>query len=254
MRPLPSEGVDDDGSNRVACGRHGRTWPTFACVHLATHDSRDLGVCYDPASQATWPDMTCDACARERDEREWTPAQARERIRVLCTYCWEDAFGANVGAAHADPDAYLHDAVHRAKRRQDRWLGEYGIGDARRYNYRLEEDPPWLGFGPSDERMTVLCDVAIIGSWSSLSNTWLWAWANDQWDPGASRPIVRVKRQGERLGIERLWRSYFAADEDLAWTLAGAALDVLTDFDGVYRSPHAEGSLFLAARNTRRVT
>jgi hypothetical protein len=173
---------------------------------------------------------------------------------VLCAYCWEAAFGRNVGPPHPDPDAWLHDAMHRGMRRQDRWLAKYGIGDAKRYNYRLEADPPWLGFGPSDERMTVLCDVAIIGTWSSLSNTWLWAWANEQSELGVSRPFVRVKRQGERLGIERLWRSYFAADEDLAWSRAATALDLLPDFDGVYRSPYDGGSLFLAACNTRSVS
>jgi hypothetical protein len=246
--------MPDDSSNRVACRQHGSTPPTFACVHLATHGARGLGVCYDPASEATWPDLACNACARERDEREWTEAQARERVRLLCAYCWEDAFGANVDPPHPEPDTWLHDAVHRSKRRQDRWLAEYGIGHAVRYNYRLEEDPPWLGFGPFDERMTMLCDVAVIGSWSARSNTWLWGWANVQSEPRVSQPLVRVKRQGERLGIERLWRSYFAADEELAWNLAGAALDLMADFEGVYRSPHEGGSLFLAARNSRRAT
>jgi hypothetical protein len=113
--------------------------------------------------------------------------------------------------------------------------------------------PPWLGFGPSEGLYDVICEPAVIGSWSSRSGTWLWGWANDWWQPSLTREIVRVKRAGERLGIESLWRSSMAGDEDVAWELSAAALDLLANFEGIYRSPSESGALFLAVRNTRRV-
>ena len=242
--------AEDFSSQRVECTRHGSTARTFACQHLAAPGSSGLGVCYDRASTEPWPDIVCNACSAEP---EWTEAQALERIKVLCTFCWEDAFASNTEARHRDPDDWLHGSVHRTKPRHDRWVEEYGITTFGRYRYELEEKPPWLGFGPSDNRFTVMCEPAVIGSWSPRSGTWLWGWANDWWQPELTAPFIAVKRLGEKLGIERLWRCQFVGDEALAWEICAAALDVAKEFEGIYRSPGDEGALFLAARNTRRV-
>jgi hypothetical protein len=243
--------MDDESSGRVECAKHGRTLPTFACLHLAAPAASGLGVSYDGASDEPWPDIVCDACAAEPP---WSDELAIQRWRVLCTRCWENAFASNTAVRHATPDAWLHDALHRGKRRHDRWVDEYGITSHARYRYALQESPPWLGFGASDDRFTLLCEPSVLGSWSSRTNTWLWGWANDYWESPLTRASVRVKRLGERLGIERLWRGQFESDESLAWGLCSAALDALPEFDGIYRSPSENGALFLAARNTRRVT
>jgi hypothetical protein len=195
--------------------------------------------------------MFCSAC---NDEPPWTDERARELIRVLCVGCRDDAFGNNCKTRHPDPDAWLRDASERAQRRQRRWTSENAIGEAKRYRYQLEETPPWLGFGPSEGKFNVLCEPTVIGSWSAQSRTWLWGWANDWWAPSLTRPVVRVKRAGERLGIERLWRSGFDGDQSMAWEVSLAALDLLPDYSGIYRSPDDDGALFLAVRNTRRST
>jgi hypothetical protein len=61
-----------------------------------------------------------------------------------------------------------------------------------------------------------------------------------------------VKRAGAKLGIDRLHRSGFEGTQEMAWEVCLAALDLMPEFSGIYRSPSATGSLFLAARNTRR--
>jgi hypothetical protein len=233
----------------VQCAAHGETLPTFACVHLATASAAGRGVAYDATSLDPWPDIVCRACD---DEPPLSEAQANERTKVICGYCWDDAFGANAGHRHPDPDGWLEDAAARAQRRQRRWTTEFRILEKRRYRYQLEESPPWLGFGETDSRFDVLCDPVVIGSFSNRSNTWLWGWANGWWPASLTRTIVAAKRAGEKLGIERLWRSRFEGDEALAWRVSLAALDLLPDLGGVYRSPSETGSLFLGARNTRQ--
>jgi len=236
---------------RIECRTHGATLPTFVCHHLATSGSAGLGTCYDLGSEEAWPQLVCDACS---GEATWTDAQARARIRVLCSYCWEEAFGRNTHVHHDDPDGWLHDAFHRAEVKQDRWSERFDILKAARYRYGLEDSPPWLGFGPSEGRYDVLCDPTVIGSWSSRSKTWLWGWANQWWEARLTRAMVRVKRAGERLGIEALWRSSIPGDESVGWQVSSAALDLLPEFEGIYRAPTENGSLFLGVRSTRRVT
>jgi hypothetical protein len=191
--------------------------------------------------------MGCGACDAEPASH---PAP-RDRVRRLCAQCWEDAFALHTDVHHPAPGSWLRDALHRVQRRQDRWASTFRIIEASHYRYRLEDDPPWLGFGNSEERTTVLCDAAVLGSWSKRGRTWLWGWANDWWTPELSRPFVRVKRAGERLGIERLWRSRFACDESDAWEVCAAAVDLVPGFEGIYRAPSDSGALFLAARRTR---
>jgi hypothetical protein len=242
---------DEPKPQRMDCSTHGASLSTFACVHLAASDSAGLGVRYDVESEEPWPDLVCDSCG---DEPEWTDEQALERIRVLCSSCWEDAFNAHTRVHHRDPNGWLEDARQRAARRQDRWADRFRIHDAARYRYGLEDSPPWLGFGPTEGHYEILCDASVIGSWSSRSQTWLWGWANDWWDASLTREMVQIKRAGERLGIEPLWRGSIPGDESVAWRVSAAALDLLPSLEGIYRSPTPDGSLFLAVRNTRRVT
>ncbi len=241
----------DRAEDVVTCAIHGETAATFVCWHLASAESAGLGAHYDASSDEPWPAMVCTACA---EEPEWGDEQAVERYRLLCTSCWEETFGKNTGARHPDPDQWLTDTAHRAERRQRQWAKDHRIHDAKQYRYELQGSAPWLGFGPSADRFEILCEPTVIGSWSKSSGTWLWGWANSWWSPSLTRPTVRVKRAGERLGVERLWRSGFHADEPLAWELCLATLELLPEFSGVYRSPDDTGALFLVIRNTRRVT
>jgi hypothetical protein len=172
---------------------------------------------------------------------------------VLCTHCWENAFAGNTPFHQDDPGAWLHDALHRAQRKQDKWTERFNIGRAAHYRYGLNDAPPWLGFGPAEGHYEVICEPSVLGTWSARSKTWLWGWANDWWEPTLTLAVVRVKRAGERLGIEHLWRSSINGDESLGWLLSSAALDLVPGFEGIYRAPDANGSLFLAVRNTRRV-
>jgi hypothetical protein len=129
----------------------------------------------------------------------------------------------------------------------------FSIQSASRYRYSFTGKDAWLGFG-EDPKFDVMCDALVIGSWSSVSNTWLWGWANDWWEPRVTREVVRVKRFAEEKGLTRLWKKGFKADEALAWHLALGTLSLLPELEGVYRAPDAKGSLFLGAMRTRLVS
>jgi hypothetical protein len=235
----------------VTCETHGSGPATYVCRHLADGHASGLGVHFDRSSEQPWPDMVCTACA---NEPEWSHEEAVERIRLLCSHCWEDAFGNNTDAHHESPDGWLGDTAHRAESRQRKWADEHGILEAKQYRYELEQSPPWLGFGPSTDKFDILCEPTVIGSWSKASGTWLWGWANSWWSPALTRPIVHVKRTGENLGVEQLWRGRIESDEALAGELSLVALELLPQFSGIYRSPSDTGALFLLVRNTRRVS
>lgn len=236
-------------TRRVDCREHGRKQATFVCQHLV--HGRGLGICFDQSSSDPWPDAACDACDAERP---WSHEIEVERIRLLCSVCWEEAYARNTRVSeHGDAEVWLSEARERAGNRQDRWLEEFGVEEHPHYRYDLEGEQPWLGFGESDRCYHVMCNALVIGSWGRKTNSWLWGWANQWWAPSLTDPLVRVKRYGERHGIEPLWRSASVADEDRAWALAATALALMPEIEAIYRSPDVNGSLFLAMSETRRL-
>lgn len=236
---------------KIECSRHGASSPgALACVHIVQGEAQ--GFCIPPEADEAWPDAICDACA---DEPEWTDAEAVERMRVLCKYCWEDAFGRNATVRpHADPERWIHDARHRAADRQERWLDRFDIFRHPHYQMELDTERPWLGFGESATSIHVRADALVIGSWSRTSNTWLWGWGNDYWDERLTNAMITVKRFGEANGLEPLWRMGCDASEEQSLALASCALDLLPKLEGMYRSPGEATSLFLGVFNTRYVS
>ena len=239
----------------IKCSHHGPSSPgVLACVHIVEGEGQ--GFCLLPsepgeASEA-WPDAICDACA---DEPEWTDAEALERMRALCKYCWEDAFARNTTVEpHADPDRWVHEARHRAAARQDRWLERFDVLRYSRYQMELEDERPWLGFGHSASQIHIRADALVIGSWSRKSKTWLWGWANDHWEARLTDPMIAVKRFGEENGLEPLWRMGGDASEEESLALASCALDLLPQLEGMYRCPGDATTLFLGVFDTRYVS
>lgn len=242
--------LDDDDLSRevVKCGKHGpQSPPAFACVHLVRENG--IGVHYPGNSDEPYPDLVCDAC---NDEGPWTDEQAVARIKLICPRCWETCFERNTRVPpHADAEEWIDEARERAAERQDAWTEKFGIGKHGHYQYSVDDDAAWIGFGANADALAVRADALVIGSWSEKSNTWLWGWANSHWPSSVTWPIVAVKRYGEAHGIERLWRASFVGDEDESWAVAATALDLLPQVEGMYRVPGEGVSLFLAVLSTR---
>jgi hypothetical protein len=231
----------------VTCPEHGSAFATLVCKHVVLGEG--LGFVYDQEAHQPWPDAVCSTCAAEPP---WSDETAMERIRVLCSRCWEAAFERNVDVGAVDEHTWFRRAVERSKPKQDRWKRDFRISSFERYQYCFDPGQAWLAFGDGDG-FRIRCEAHVIGSWSPTSGTWLWGWANDHWEPRVTEALVAVKRRGEREGVRSLTRSIFEADEAHAWDIACAVLDTMPEIEAVYRSP-GNGSLFLAIRETRWVS
>lgn len=243
----PNANVARVASETVECPNHGSACATFVCKHVA--DGEGLGFVYDQNAREPWPDAVCNACATEPP---WSDETAMERIRLLCSRCWDAAFERNANVIAASEHEWFRRTFERTTQRQERWKKEFSINSFKRYQYCFDPGQAWLAFGDADG-FRVRCDAHVIGSFSPTSETWLWGWANDHWEARVTEAIVAVKRRGEREGVRSLTRSTFQADEADAWNLACAVLDTLPELQAVYRSP-GNASLFLAIAETRWVS
>jgi hypothetical protein len=134
--------------------------------------------------------------------------------------------------------AYLQACNDRANR-------DFGIGDYSRYDCDLTRNEIWWS---NTEGPRVRAKLTIVGSWSTSSDTWLWAWANPHLSGVEIGQIDKVRSFGEDEGITKLTERKWEAEEVDGWEMTSVAARLL-ESQGAYRTPNRSGSLFLLYDN-----
>ena len=98
--------------------------------------------------------------------------------------------------------------------------------------------------------LKVIADIQFVGSISTKSDTWLWAWANDTVDPQLSSAMRLVRDYGEKHGFEQLTTKKWHAHEVDGWEMTSIAAFLLKA-RGAYRSPKDDGFTFMVMTDMR---
>jgi hypothetical protein len=99
----------------------------------------------------------------------------------------------------------------------------------------------------------VVADIQFVGSISTQSDTWLWAWANDSVDPRLSTSMSVVRKFGEEHGFDHLISKQWHAHEVDGWEMASIAAFLLKA-RGAYRTPKETGFTFMIMTDVRWAT
>ena len=101
---------------------------------------------------------------------------------------------------------------------------------------RWDADGDRQRFVMRDERgvATACADYAFLGTYSTASGTWLWAWANGSIPPDEREVASRVKEIGVKEGLSQLTQGRLPCSDREALEIAAVALDVL-DAEAFYR-------------------
>ncbi len=121
-------------------------------------------------------------------------------------------------------EEYLHEAVHQLRDLNDQCSEEFGISKWERWDYDL--DAATLTFSES-KGPKVVASIVVVGSTSTKSNTWLWAWANESIPKQASERLAEVLKFGESEQIDALTTDRLEDDEHLGWDLTAVATRIL---------------------------
>jgi uncharacterized protein DUF6882 len=245
-------------SETITCGAHGETPATFVCQHLMGGVACGFHDAGEPGDR--WPDAWCDRCdeAFQAAGGEWTAeSEAELDIRLLCTHCYEEArdrnrsvpphaAGASATLTEAETAALIHHAVHTLQAIQDASIKRWGWGAA-----RWDFDPDRLTLTFSDpKRPTVIADARLIGSYSTRSGTFQWAWATHEDGDPNDAVLSRLRAFGEVRGIPRLTTANWSCEIVDGWEMASLA-SYLLGSEGVYRAPFDHLYWFMLLSNWR---
>lgn len=111
--------------------------------------------------------------------------------------------------------------------------------------------PRWRPFS-NDGVPAVRARIQFIGSFSPLSNTWLWAWANFSIDAPNRALVEKVRELGEERDFPKLTTWKWNATEHDGWHMAAIAARVM-GAKGIYRAPSDTGPTFLAIMDAENV-
>lgn len=135
-----------------------------------------------------------------------------------------------------------------ARKKQDLLEKTFQLGKHKRWDW--DQEKAQLIFS-NDGVPAVVCDIAFVGSISTVSNTWLWSWANFSLTEAVRGPMHKVREWGEEHDFPKLTVPKWSAEEVDGWEMSSVAIDLL-GARGIYRTPGETGFTFLAILNARR--
>lgn len=243
-----------DGDS-VQCSEHGEATAAYVCEHLAMNPEQRWH-CNYPSEDNPWPDAWCGQCDGEfQKEGEWNENNEEAiQIKLICHHCYESGMASSVECIEKDVLELwvqtVSDAHDQLCAKQKALESQFNLSQHKRWDY--DQETGLLTFS-NDGIPSVIADIAIIGSISSISDTWLWSWANFSLLPGVTAPLQAARELGEQKGFPRLTIPKWPADQVDGWEMSAIAAQIL-DAKGVYRVPTDNGFLFMAMMDIRFAT
>jgi hypothetical protein len=230
----------------IECGTHGRAYAAYLCKHLL-EDPQQEWICDYPSDESPWPDAWCQACDRAFQEcGEWN--EKNEHVlgaRVICHLCYEAFKGSSVAplmALRAEAwQPLVSEAVSDLRAKQDNLDERFDLYKHERYDLDLENGE--IVFSNAG-RPALTARVQLVGSVSTVSDTWLWSWANNHVSASVSDEMLAVRAFGERQRFASLTVPKWPGEEVDGWEMTAVAAKIL-DAPGAYRTPGESGFGFL---------
>ena len=135
----------------------------------------------------------------------------------------------------------VHKAVHETQEANDHYMNTLGIAKCPRWDY--DQGTGKITFSNRGKPKFV-CDFEIVGTISTVTDTWLWSWENDSINPELTTLAQKIRQVGEQNGWNKLTDNLWHAHEDDGWEMA-SLMNKLVHGQGVYRIPDDNGFMFI---------
>ena len=147
-------------------------------------------------------------------------------------------------------DAFVADTSEALELKQANLTRRFGLGSHARWDY--DQLTELLRFSDATGRVLVEASAIVIGTFSSKSQTWKWAWSNPSVPERSRARSARLKELFETTTMEIFRKESFSADEEMAWELAAMSVAQLSA-EGCYCGPAGHLQVYLAIESIRSV-
>ena len=241
-----------DTDNKVECSIHGTTDVTFLCGHLVEGEKLGFNIGYDPENpDELCPNAWCDECEKVLDaEGEWNDTSEKfADIKLLCSSCYEGIRERN----WLQDENVFHELAKSSfsfiEPRHKEFLAKYKAGEHERWDWHQETAKLVVSH---DGKPQVEADIHFSGTYSTKSETWMWAWANESLDERVKSASRQVKEMGEELGLKQLVAGRYNATEVDGWEMTSVLAKNLNAI-GVYRTPSDNGFTYMVITKAKWV-
>ena len=131
----------------------------------------------------------------------------------------------------------LEDCLSEVREKNLALVEEYEFGSHDRWD--LDQEIGDLEFSHEGE-LKLVCGVVLLGTYSFISKTWLWGWANESLYEKLTKETLKVKEYGESQNVMDLVHRKTEATETEAWALGSYACRILNG-KGIYKGPSDNG-------------
>jgi len=240
----------DEDSELITCSTHGRRVPAYICKHLHENPSQEW---YSElqGKDNLHPDAWCTQCeATFQKLGGWSDDSGENaEITVVCESCYEYLRGQSVDVVtelvYDQWNEFVRSCSERLSEKQESLRQQFKIGEHKRWDWDL--DTGTLIFS-NDGVTAVTAEIDLVGSISSTSNTWLWAWANSSLSELKDNISIPVTEIGAESNFVKLTTPYWPADEVDGWQMTAICADILGS-KGAYRTASETGFTYLIIRN-----
>ncbi|MEW6304878.1 MAG: DUF6882 domain-containing protein [Verrucomicrobiota bacterium] len=149
-----------------------------------------------------------------------------------------------------DYNRYLNGCLNKLVAKNNRLIEEFELGKFEAWD--IDQEDGRLVFSDPQGRPGVEAAVCFIGTFSQITNTWLWAWGNRTVAPGMARDVATLKVVGQENGIPDFTEQKWPCDDKVAWAMAAAATEILGG-KGVYAAHLDDSILFMMYKDVRKV-
>jgi hypothetical protein len=143
--------------------------------------------------------------------------------------------------------ALIHHATHEMQAIQESSQKRWGWNAMPKWNF--DDKASTLTFS-DPTRPSIIADVRLVGSFSTKTNTFQWAWQTFDECAAEAHDIARLRVFGEVRGLSKLTTANWKCDEAEGWELASLAGYVLGT-EAVYRAPFDHQRWFMLLSNLR---
>ena len=139
-------------------------------------------------------------------------------------------------------DTFVATCYQELKEKQDSLMSKNNLGAYDEYWFdQITETIQFKEHG----KVELEFHIVMIGSWSSKSNSWMWAWANSSITEELRSESSKIKELASLTGFSVFERESFEADEVMAHELTSIAVHHLNAL-GMYIVPSDNLKSFLA--------